>query len=101
MTTRSHSRLIVLSACLLSAFIAAPLQAQFSQQGSKLVGTGATGNAKQGTAVSLSADGNTAIVGGTDDNSGTGAALIWTRSGGIWAQEAKLVPSDATTGVNV
>jgi hypothetical protein len=40
----------------------------WSQQGSKLVGTGAVGAAGQGQSVALSADGNTAIVGGPDDN---------------------------------
>ncbi|MGC5276279.1 hypothetical protein ACPXAM_24405, partial [Escherichia coli] len=39
-------------------------QAPNSQQGNKLVGTGAVGTAYQGASVSLSADGNTAIVGG-------------------------------------
>lgn len=43
---------------------AATLLAQFSQQGPKLVGAGAVGNANQGNSVSLSADGNTAIVRG-------------------------------------
>ena len=36
----------------------------WTQQGSKLVGAGAVGNAAQGVSVALSADGNTAIVGG-------------------------------------
>jgi len=36
----------------------------WTQQGSKLIGTGAVGNASQGQSVALSADGNTAIVGG-------------------------------------
>ena len=58
----------------------------WTQQGSKLVGTGAAGAAKQGTAVSLSADGNTAIVGGYSDNGNAGAAWIYTRSGGVWTQ---------------
>ena len=40
----------------------------FTQQGPKLVGTGAVGTAVQGYSVSLSADGNTAIVGGFADN---------------------------------
>ncbi|MFX5933779.1 hypothetical protein ABTE76_19670, partial [Acinetobacter baumannii] len=53
----------------------------WSQQGSKLVGTGAVGNAGQGRSLSLSADGNTAIVGGFADNSGVGAAWVYTRSG--------------------
>ena len=36
----------------------------WTQQGPKLVGSGAVGSAAQGYSVSLSADGNTAIVGG-------------------------------------
>jgi hypothetical protein len=40
-----------------------PALAQFTQQGSKLVGTGAVGAAFQGQSVALSSDGNTATVG--------------------------------------
>ena len=47
----------------------------------KLVGSGYSGASKQGLAVSLSADGNTAIVGGGSDNSTIGAVWVWTRSG--------------------
>jgi hypothetical protein len=73
-----------------------PALAQFAQQGPKLVGTGAAGNAWQGSSVSLSADGNTAIVGGYNDNNNAGAAWVWTRSGGVWTQQGnKLVGSDA------
>ena len=72
-----------------------PALAQFSQQGPKLVGTGAAGNASEGCSVSVSADGNTAIVGGYNDNNGVGAAWVWTRSGGAWIQQAKLVGSGA------
>jgi hypothetical protein len=36
----------------------------WTQQGSKLVGSGATGAAYQGNSVALSADGNTAVLGG-------------------------------------
>jgi len=64
----------------------------WSQQGSKLVGTGYTGAANQGNSVSLSADGNTAIVGGYADDSNQGAAWVYTRSGGVWNQQgSKLV----------
>ncbi len=68
-------------------------QAPNSQQGSKLVGTGTLANTYQGWggSVSVSADGNTAIVGGYGDNSGFGAAWVYTRSGGVWTQQAKLV----------
>ncbi len=70
--------------------------AQFSQQGPKLVGMGAAGPASQGQSVALSADGNTAIIGGPVDNGFTGAAWVWTRTGGVWAQQGpKLVGSGA------
>ena len=49
----------------------------WTQQGSKLVGTGNVGSARQGYAVSLSSDGNIMAVGGDDDNSGIGATWIW------------------------
>jgi hypothetical protein len=69
----------------------------WTQQGSKLVGTGATGPAYQGSAVALSADGNTAILGGPEDASNAGAAWIFVRSGGVWTQQgAKLVGTGAT-----
>jgi uncharacterized protein (TIGR03437 family) len=71
--------------------------AVWSQQGSKLVGTGAVGGAFQGISVALSADGNTAIVGGLADDVHTGAAWVYTRSGGTWTQErSKLVGADGT-----
>ena len=44
--------------------------AQFAQQGPKLVGTGAVTPSDQGNSVALSADGNTAIVGGYNDAAG-------------------------------
>ena len=58
----------------------------WSQQGGRLVGGGAIGRASQGTAVALSADGDTLVVGGWGDNAGLGAAWLFTRSGGVWAQ---------------
>jgi hypothetical protein len=68
----------------------------WAQQGSKLVGSGATGSAGQGLSVALSADGNTAVVGGGDDNNQAGAAWVYTRSGGMWTQQGnKLVGSGA------
>jgi hypothetical protein len=77
----------------------APGEAQFSQQGPKLVDTAAIGNAfqgsEQGFSVSLSADGNTAIVGGINDNNGAGAAWMFTRKDRIWGQQAKLVATGA------
>jgi hypothetical protein len=68
--------------------------AQFSQQGPKLVGRPANG-ASQGISVALSADGNTAIVGGPFDNVNVGAAWVYTRNNGAWTQQSKLVDTTA------
>ena len=48
----------------------------WTQQGSKLVGTGAVGDADLGSSVALSADGNTAIVGGPGDNARRGGVGV-------------------------
>jgi hypothetical protein len=86
----------LLAALICSSFLWDQAGAQFVQQGNKLVGTGAVGNANQGYSVSLSADGNTAIVGGWTDNSNTGAAWVFTRTGGVWSQQGtKLVGTGA------
>ena len=76
----------------------------WTQQGSKLTGNdavnGATG-AQQGFAVALSADGNTAMVGGHGDNAGIGAAWVYTRSNDFWAQQGgKLIGNDAVGAAN-
>jgi hypothetical protein len=68
----------------------------WSQQGNKLVGTGAVGLANQGMSVALSSDGNTAIVGGWRDNNNVGAVWIYTRNAGVWSQQgSKLVGTGA------
>jgi hypothetical protein len=70
----------------------------FLQQGSRLVGTGNSGSADQGQAVAISADGNTALVGGVNDNSNQGATWVFTRSGGDWIQQGpKLVGTGTGT----
>ncbi|MDD5565226.1 MAG: hypothetical protein PHQ91_16040, partial [Thermoanaerobaculaceae bacterium] len=71
----------------------------WSQQGGKLVGAGAVGGAAQGYSVAISADGNTAVLGGVADNSFAGAAWVFTHSGGVWSQQgSKLVGADALGG---
>jgi hypothetical protein len=88
----------MISAALLFSSQLALAQSQFTQRGPKLVGTGAVGLAEQGYSVSISGDGNTAIVGGLSDNSSTGAAWVYTRSNGVWAQQAKLVGTVTLAG---
>jgi hypothetical protein len=71
----------------------------WSQQGGKLVGTGADGYAAQGYAVAISGDGATAILGGVADDSFLGAVWVFTRNGGMWSQQgSKLVGSDPVGG---
>ncbi|MFN5365485.1 MAG: T9SS type A sorting domain-containing protein [Bacteroidota bacterium] len=75
-------------------------------QQAKLVGTGAAGAAKQGTGVAISANGNTAVVGGPADNSNAGAVWVFTRTGTTWTQQGgKLVGTGASgaaqQGINV
>jgi hypothetical protein len=90
-----------------AGLVAFPAQARFSQQ-DKVVGFGAAGSSEQGTSVALSADGDTAIVGGFADNGrigaawvfirngGRGAAWVFTHAGGVWTQQGgKLVGTGA------
>jgi hypothetical protein len=60
-------------------------------QQTKLIGTGSIGAAEQGTSATLSADGNTLVVGGYVDNTNQGAAWVYTRSGTTWTQQTKLI----------
>jgi hypothetical protein len=64
-------------------------------QQQKLIAADAIGPATQGFSVALSGDGNTAIAGGPLDNNIAGAAWVWTRSGGVWTQQQKLIAADA------
>jgi PKD repeat protein len=78
---------------------AQPAAAQFTQQGQKLVGSGAVGGAEQGNSIALSADGNTAIVGGPGDNVNIGAEWVFTRSsGGVWTQQGPKLFGSGTVG---
>ena len=59
----------------------------WTQQGGKLTGGGEEGEGGFGTSVALSADGNTALIGGPVDNGKAGAAWVFTRSGSTWTQQ--------------
>ena len=67
----------------------------WTQQGPKLTGAAESGAGRFGDAVALSPDGNTALIGGPEDNAAVGAAWVFTRSGGVWTQQGpKLTASD-------
>jgi hypothetical protein len=81
-----------------AAYIYTLSGSSWSQQ-AKLVASDKNFNQQFGTAVSLSEDGNIAIVGAPySDNlpqtSSSGAAYVYTRSGSTWSQQAKLSASD-------
>ena len=70
---------------------------RWTQQGGKLTGGNEIGNGNFGSAVALSSDGKTALIGGDKDNESQapnafsyyGAAWFFTRSGQTWAQQGK------------
>jgi hypothetical protein len=93
MIWRFGASVLICGALLFSSQTA---RAQLIQQGSKLVGTLAVGAAQQGNSIALSADGNTAVVAGFADDSYTGAAWVFIRKNGVWAQQGhKLVANEA------
>jgi uncharacterized protein (TIGR02145 family) len=90
---------IVFTILILFIYSYININAQFVQQGPKLVGTGAVGQASQGYSVSISSDGNTAIVGGYWDNNDQGAVWIYTLQNGVWTQQgSKLIGTGAVVG---
>ena len=48
--------------------------------------------------VFVSLDGNAALIGADGDNSYTGAAYVFTRTGTTWTQQQELLASDGTAG---
>jgi hypothetical protein len=67
------------------------------QQGAKLTGKEETGEGEFG-AVAISADGNTALIGGPGDNKRVGAAWVFTRSEGKWTQQGTKITGKEETG---
>ncbi len=71
----------------------------WTQQGPKLTGGEESGAGHFGCCeVALSADGNTALIGGYADKSNTGAAWVFTRSGSTWSQQGPKLTGGGETG---
>jgi hypothetical protein len=80
----------------------------WTQQGEKLVGdctsnctnqgTGETGAGRFGVTMALSADGDTALIGGLDDNGTRGAAWVFTRTGSTWTQQGEKFTGGGESG---
>ncbi|MGB7258726.1 MAG: Ig-like domain repeat protein, partial [Pseudolabrys sp.] len=73
----------------------------WTQQNSKLVGSGASGAAKQDTSVALSGDGNTAVVGGPGDSSGNGAAWVFVQPATVSSVSPNAGPVDGGALVEI
>ena len=71
---------------------------KWTQQGSKFTGSEAKGFPQFGTSLALSADGNTALIGGPGDNSEVGAAWVFTRSGSTWTQQGPKLTGTGESG---
>jgi hypothetical protein len=65
----------------------------------KLIGTKAKGDAEQGSSVALSANGETALVGGYKDEGGVGATWVFTGSGSSWTQQGEKLVGKHGSGV--
>ncbi|MFN8286691.1 MAG: T9SS type A sorting domain-containing protein [Chitinophagales bacterium] len=61
-----------------------------------LVGSSTAALSNQGCSVAISADGNTVLIGGSTDGDTLGAAWVFTRSGTVWTEQAKLVSANTT-----
>lgn len=96
---RRQNRLRSISLLFGAAVIltASSANGQFIQSGPKLVGSGAAGSAFQGNSVSISRNGTTIAIGGQEDAGGRGAVWVYTRNGGAWIQQAKLVGREAVS----
>jgi len=78
-----------------SAYVFVRNGTTWTRQG-QLTGTGYIGlTVYQGASVSLSADGNTALIGGYRDSSGRGACWLFKRTGNSWNQDGDKIVNNA------
>ncbi|HEY4427102.1 MAG TPA: IPT/TIG domain-containing protein [Solirubrobacteraceae bacterium] len=82
-----------------SAWVFTRTESGWAQQGPRLRGGGeVAGNAHLGGSVSLSGDGNTALVGAPGDNGYAGAAWAFSRTGSTWTQEGPKLTGGQESG---
>ncbi len=81
-----------------TAFVYTRSGGSWSQQGAKLSGSDAVPGSKQGGAVALSSDGNTALIGAPNDNNSVGAVWVFTRTAGVWSQQGLKLSNSGFSG---
>ena len=83
-----------------SAYVYVRIGSVWSQQ-AKLTASDGSAGRYSGVSVSLSGDGNTALIGApnadTAASTSAGSAYVFVRNGGNWSQQAKLAASDGAT----
>lgn len=74
-------------------------------QQAKMTANDGSANAYLGYALSMSSDGSTVVASAIGANGTAGAAYVYTRTGGTWSQQAKIIADDGaaedTFGVSV
>ena len=78
-----------------AAWVFSQTRSGWVQEGGELVARDEIGQGLFGISVALSADGQTALIGGADDDHIDGSGWVFTRAGGRRWQRAKLTPNDA------
>ena len=74
----------------------------WAQVGTKVTANDTTSGAGFGGDIALSADGSTALVGGSGDSSQRGAAWLFTRTGSTYQQQGpKFFPADLAGSIPV
>jgi RHS repeat-associated protein len=81
-----------------AAWVFTRSEGKWTQQGTKLTGSGESGKAFFGWSAALSGDGNTALIGGSGDSEEAGAAWVFTRSEGKWTQEGSKLKGGEESG---
>ncbi len=89
---------VLLGALAISAAESHAASPPFTKQGPTLFGIGASSEAEFGEAAALSADGNTAVIGGPGDGAGVGAVWIFTRGGETWTQQGPKLTGGGESG---
>jgi PKD repeat protein len=79
-----------------AAWVFSHTGSSWTQQGAKLAPNNESGREESdfGYSVALSADGDTALIGGPYDSEGEGAAWVFTRSSSTWSQGEKLTVTE-------
>jgi hypothetical protein len=81
-----------------SALVFVRTGSSWAQQGGELTASDETAKGVFGRSVALSADGSTALIGGSADHNQTGAAWVFVRAGSSWSQQGTALTGAGETG---